>query len=310
MLTVGVDIGGTKIAAGVVDEDGAILARDRWETDPEDPERMNASITAAVVELRAAHEIGAVGVAAAGPVTSTRDVVRFAPNIAWRDYPLRERLAREIELPIVVENDANAAGWAEFQFGAGREVSHMIMVTLGTGVGGAMVLDGQLYRGAFGSAAEMGHFKVVPNGQYCGCGHPGCWESYASGKALTRAARNRAVTDPEGAAAMLALAGTGKLKGHHVTEAASRGDAASLRLLEEYGGWIGTGLASLAALLDPELFVVGGGVADSGELFIDSVRGSFQQNLFARGHRPEARVELAQLGNDAGIIGVADLARH
>ncbi len=310
MLTIGVDIGGTKIAAGVVDEDGSILARTRWDTDPENPQQIDASIVAAVVELRGAFDVGAVGVAAAGFVAPSRDTVMFAPNLAWRDYPLRDRLSAVIELPIVVENDANAAGWAEFRFGAGRDVSHMVMVTVGTGVGGAIIIDGHLLRGAFGVAGEIGHLKVVPHGHYCGCGHEGCWERYASGQALTLAARHLVTTDPDGSRRLQEIAGVGRrIKGPHVAAAAAEGDAAALELFRDLGYWIGMGSASLAAVLDPELIVIGGGVADSGEFFLDAARAGFLDHLSARGHRPEARIELALLGNDAGIIGAGDLAR-
>lgn len=310
MLTVGVDIGGTKIAAGIVDEDGTILERTRWETDPEDLARIDGSIVAAITELRAGFQVGAVGVAAAGFVSPRRDSVMFAPNIAWRDYPLRDRIAESVELPIVVENDANAAGWAEFRFGAGRDVEHMVMVTIGTGVGGAIIVDGHLLRGAYGVAAEIGHLKMVPNGHYCGCGHEGCWERYASGQALTLAARHRVTTDPEGGRAMQRIAGEGhRIKGPHVARAAMEGDPTALEIFGDLGRWIGMGCASLAAVLDPELIVLGGGVAEAGELFLDAAREGFVDHLSARGHRPEARIELAVLGNDAGIIGAGDLAR-
>lgn len=311
VLTIGVDIGGTKIAAGVVDDDGVILAKVRYDTDADDLQALDASIVAAISELRSSYDVSAVGLAAAGFIAPSRDVVRFAPNIAWREYPLGPNIARALGIPIVVENDANAAGWGEFQFGAGRDVKHMVMVTIGTGTGGAIIVDGHLLRGAFGMAGEIGHMNMVPHGHYCGCGHEGCLERYGSGQALTLAARHRAVTDPVGAQNMLALAGEGKrIKGYHVTQAAAAGDSVAIEILEQLGYWIGMAGASLAAVLDPELIVLGGGVADSGELFIDAARGGFLDHLSARGHRPEARIELAVLGNDAGLIGAADLARH
>lgn len=310
MLTIGVDIGGTKIAAGVVDDEGTILSQVRYETDPEDLEALDATIVEAVRELRSQHDVTAVGLAAAGFIAPTRDIVSFAPNIAWRDYPLGKNIQDAVGLPTVVENDANAAGWAEFQFGIGRDVKHMVMVTIGTGTGGAIIVNGHLLRGAFGVAGEIGHLKIVPHGHFCGCGHEGCWERYASGQALTLAARHRAITDPEGSRTMRELAGEGKkIKGQHVTTAAAAGDPAAIEILEELGYWIGMGSASLAAVLDPELIVLGGGVAESGELFIDAARDGFLDHLSARGHRPEARIELAVLGNDAGMIGAADLAR-
>ena len=224
--TIGIDIGGTKIAAGLVDDAGRVLAQTRRATDPQDPVAIEDAVIAAVAELSAEHEISGVGVAAAGFVSPARDGMVFAPNIAWRDYPLRERLARGIDVPIVVENDANAAGWAEFRFGAGRSARSMVMLTLGTGLGGALILDDRLLRGAFGAAAELGHMRVVPHGHYCGCGHEGCWEMYASGRALTRAARMALVTDEDRAGRLreLAAADGTKVKGQHVTRAAAEGD--------------------------------------------------------------------------------------
>ncbi|WP_324650953.1 ROK family glucokinase [Georgenia sp. H159] len=312
MTTIGIDIGGTKIAAGLVDEDGRVLAQTRRATDPQDPEAIESAVIAAVAELRADREVAGVGVAAAGFVSPTRDGMRFAPNIAWRDYPLRERLARGIDVPIVIENDANAAGWAEFRFGAGRDARSMVMLTLGTGLGGAIVLDDRLLRGAFGAAAELGHMRVVPNGHYCGCGHEGCWEMYASGRALTRAARMALITDEDRAGRLreLAAADGARVKGQHVTAAAAEGDPLARDLVAELGRWVGAGIADLVAVLDPELFVIGGGVADTGDLVLEAARASFRAELSARGYRPEAQILLAELGNEAGIVGAADLVRH
>lgn len=309
MDTIGVDIGGTKIAAGVVSTAGEILAHTLRETEAADPVAIEEAVIEACTELRARHDVAAVGVAAAGFVSPRRDSVVFAPNIAWRDHPLRERLARGIDLPIVVENDANAAGWAEFRFGRGRDVDHMVMMTVGTGLGGAVIVDGHLLRGAFGAAGEIGHLRVVPHGHYCGCGHEGCWEMYASGRALTRAARQALVTDADRAGALLERSGGKKIKGPHVTEAARAGEALAVELLTETARWLGEGAASLAAVLDPELIVIGGGVAEAGPLLLEPAREAFLSHLSARGHRPAARIEIAELGNEAGIVGAADLAR-
>jgi len=312
MTTIGIDIGGTKIAAGVVDEHGQVLQKTRRATDALDPEAIESAVIAAVAELRVDHDVTGVGVAAAGFVSPTRDGMVFAPNIAWRDYPLRDRLARGIDVPIVIENDANAAGWAEFRFGAGRSARSMVMLTLGTGLGGAIILEDRLVRGAFGAAAELGHMRVVPHGHYCGCGHEGCWEMYASGRALTRAARMALVTDEDRAGRLreLAAADGTRVKGQHVTQAAAEGDPLSIELVTELGGWVGAGAADLAAVLDPELFVIGGGVADTGDLVLEAARAAFRAELSARGYRPEATILLAELGSDAGIVGAADLVRH
>jgi glucokinase len=283
-LTIGVDIGGTKIAAGVVDDAGQILAHAYRSTDPHDPEQIEIAVADAVAELRAQYpQVSAVGAAAAGFVGPDRTTMLFAPNIAWRNHPLGTRLTERTGLPVVIENDANAAAWAEYRFGNGRGARDMVMLTLGTGLGGAVIADGHLIRGSFGAAAELGHLTVVPDGHFCGCGQEGCWEAYASGTALARLARSVATTDPEGARAMLAVAGDEPL---------------------------GLGLATLAAVVDPEVVVVGGGIAAAaGDLILPAARQSFLGTLSGRGFRGEARIVTAALANDAGIIGAADSAR-
>jgi glucokinase len=315
MHAIGVDIGGTKIAAGVVDENGTILAQTRRDTAPDDVASIDAAVADVYAELSKEFEVKAMGLAAAGFVSPDRTSVLFAPNIAWREYPLAEKVRALIgddDVTIVVENDANAAGWAEFQFGAGRDASDMLMLTVGTGLGGAVVVDGKLVRGRWGVAAEVGHMRVVPGGHYCGCGLEGCWEQYASGTALVRDAQAALITQPARAAALLELAGgdASKLNGPQITAAAQAGDPLAIELLANLGRWIGEGAASVAALLDPEIIVIGGGVCAAGELLLQPVRKGFIDQLSARGHRPEAQFEVAQQGNEAGIVGAADLARR
>ena len=307
---IGVDIGGTKIAAGVVDAEGHILARLRRDTDARQPRAIEDAVVAVVEELQAEYDVAAVGVAAAGFVSDDRSTVLFAPNIAWRDYPLRDRLSSRLAPPVVVENDANAAGWAEYRFGAGRGIADMAMITVGTGLGGAIVVGSQLLRGAHGVAAEIGHIRVVPDGRPCGCGHRGCWEQYASGNALTRQARAAAAAEPGRASALLALAGeAAAIKGQHVTEAAKAGDRLAIDLLAELGTWLGLGTASLVAVLDPARIVVGGGAASARRLLTEPMQAAFEGALAARGHRPEPAISVAEMQNDAGLVGAADLAR-
>lgn len=314
MHAIGVDIGGTKIAVGVVDEDGNILAQVRRETDADDVANIDEAIADACNELVKEHEVGAIGLAAAGFVSPDRTSVNFAPNIAWREYPLAAKVGAlvDADLPIVVENDANAAGWAEFRFGAGRDATDMLMLTVGTGLGGAVISERELVRGKWGMAAEVGHMRVVPEGHYCGCGHEGCWEQYASGSALERDAQHAAVARVDQAARLLELSGgdPADIRGKMVTEAAQEGDPLAVELLATLGRWIGEGSASVAALLDPELIVIGGGVGAAGDLLLGPVRRGFEAQLSAMGHRPVAQIELAEHGNEAGIVGAADLARR
>lgn len=309
-LTVGVDIGGTNILAGVVDETGRIIAKARRATDPSAPDRIEAAVAQAVAELSADHEVAAVGVAAAGFVSSDRRKLLFAPNIAWRDHPLADRLETLIGRPVVIENDANAAAWAEYRFGAGSGASDMVMLTLGTGLGGAIITNGQLVRGAFGAAAELGHIKIVPDGHYCGCGQEGCWEAYSSGTALAKLAQSVAITDPVGSRAMLELAAGKPLTGAQVTAAARAGDPVAVRLLRRFGKYLGIGIATLAAVTDPGLVVIGGGIAAAaGDLIIPAAQKAFLRRLSGRGFRSELGITTATLANEAGIIGAADSAR-
>ncbi|WP_433782108.1 ROK family glucokinase [Actinomycetospora sp. CA-101289] len=309
-LRIGVDVGGTKIAAGLVDTDGRVLARTRRETPAQHADQVRDAVTDAVRELRAGREVAAVGVAAAGFVDAARSTVMFAPNLAWRDEPLREELEARTGLPVVVENDANAAAWAEARFGAGRGVRHVLALTVGTGLGGGAVQDGRVLRGESGAAAEVGHVIMVPGGRPCPCGLYGCLERYASGTALVRRAREVAEQAPVLAHDLLDRAGgrAEAIEGPMVTAAARAGDVAALEVLDEVGAWLGRGVAQLAAVLDPGVVVIGGGVAAAGDLLLGPLRTAYTTHLTGRGHRPTARVVLAELGTDAGLVGAADLA--
>ena len=310
-LAIGVDIGGTKVAAGVVDDQGRILARVRRDTPAQDPAKTQELIADCIGELASDHEVEAAGLGAAGFVDAARSTVLFAPNLAWRNEPLRAAVEQRTGLPVVVENDANAAAWAETRFGAGHGQPHTVTLTVGTGLGGGIVVAGQLHRGAFGAAAEVGHLNMVPEGRPCGCGLRGCWEQYASGRALVLEARQRATQSPEAARLLLEL-GDGRpeaITGPMVTMAAVAGDPVALAAFEAVGTWLGQGMADLAAVLDPRVFIIGGGVSEAGELLAGPARTTFEAKLTARNHRPTAAVRVAQLGQDAGLIGAADLAR-
>jgi glucokinase len=311
-LTIGVDVGGTKVAAGVVDETGQIVEKLKRDTPAAHPESTIDVIAGAVNELQARHEVNAVGIGAAGFVDETRSTVLFAPNLAWRDEPVQKLVEARIGRPVVVENDANAAAWAEARLGAARGQEHVLLITVGTGIGAGIVLDGRLYRGRFGSAGEPGHYRVVPDGRLCGCGNRGCWEQYASGSALVAEARDFARRAPEAATRLLELGGgrPDGIDGPAVTRAAREGDVGAVQCFEIVGSWLGSGLADLAAILDPGCFVIGGGVSEAGDLLLGPARTAYQNGLTGRSHRELAEVRLAELGPDAGLIGAADLARY
>jgi glucokinase len=311
-LAIGIDIGGTKVAAGVVDEAGEVLAEARRRTPSQDPAHIADVVVEIVGQLRSEHEVAAVGIGAAGFVDSERATVLFAANLPWRHTPIRADISNRLDIPLIVENDANAAAWGEFRFGAGGQEPDVIVLTIGTGIGAGIIINGQLHRGRFGIAGEPGHMRVVPGGRLCGCGNRGCLEQYCSGKALVRAAREVAQERPADAARLLDLAhgDIANIDGPVVTKAAQEGDPAAVDCFDEIGRWLGQGLADMAALLDPGRFVIGGGVAEAGELLLDAGRESYAAVVTGRGYRPLADVVPAQLGSQAGLIGAADLARQ
>lgn len=293
-LTIGVDVGGTKVLAGVVDAHGQVRARVRRETAGSAP-AIVAEVVAAVSELMLGHEIAAVGVSAAGFIAADRRQVITSPNIpAWKNAPLAAEISAAVGLPVVLENDANCAAWGEARFGAGMGHRQVVMITIGTGIGGGIVLDGSLVRGAFGIAGEPGHMAVVPDGLPCGCGRLGCWEQYASGGALLRVAREHGYSGVGGAG---------------VTQAARAGDAAALAAFAHIGEWLGRGLATLCVVLDPSVIILGGGVSEADDLLLEPARDALARHLPASDQRPYAAVERAHWGTDAGFIGAADLAR-
>jgi glucokinase len=305
---IGIDIGGTKIAGGVVTAAGRILHRTRVPTPPYDQAATLAALLAAVDELRAGHpRVEAIGVGAAGLVEWPGGRARWAPHNTYRRMELRRLLHERTGLPTTVDNDANAAAWAEARFGAGTGSDDLVLVTVGTGIGGGLVLDGRLYHGESGFAGELGHLIVAPDGDRCACGNRGCLEAMASGSTLGRLGREAAAGDPGGRLATLA-GRPGLVTGEVVFAAASEGDKVALALFERVGHWLGIGIASLVTIFDPDLVVVGGGVAATGQLLLAPARASFEQYVHGRTHRDLPPVVPTRLGGDAGLIGAATLA--
>jgi glucokinase len=305
---VGIDIGGTKIAAGVVAEDGRILERLRVLTPPDDEQATLAALHAVVDELLARDpRAEAIGVGAAGLVERPGGNARWAPHNTYRRLELRRLLHERTGLPTSVDNDGNAAAWAEARFGAGAVSDDLVLVNVGTGIGGGLVLDGRLYHGEHGFAGELGHLIVHPDGDLCACGNRGCLEAMASGSTLGRLGREAAAGDPGGRLAELA-GGPDLVTGEVVFAAAAEGDKAALALFERVGHWLGVGIASLVTIFDPDLVVVGGGVAATGELLLAPARASFERYVHGRVHRDLPPVVPTRLGPDAGFVGAATLA--
>lgn len=308
---IGVDVGGTKVLAGVVDGTGRVTTTARRSTPGRrvDARMVEDSLTEALGEVADGRSVAGVGIAAAGFVDARGERVRFAPHLPWLDEPVRERLAQRWGVPVLLENDATAAAHAEATYGAARGLDDVVVVTMGTGIGGGIVLGGQVRRGLNGMAGEFGHMKVVPDGLPCECGGRGCWEQYSSGSALVRFARDGMGSMPS----MLEERCAGNpafLTGPMVTEAAEAGDLLARDAFAHVGEWLGIGLANLVAALDPACIVVGGGVSAAGDRLLEPARNALMRSLVGGGHREVPPVVPARLGPEAGLVGAADLVRR
>jgi glucokinase len=304
---VGVDIGGTQIAALRVGVDGGVEAATELATPATDQAAALPAIEAAVTTVLTDAVTG-IGVGIAGLVDVRAGVLLSTPNLAWRDVRLGEGLAERFGLPVTVENDATAAAWAESRLGASRGYADSLFVGVGTGIGGGIVSAGRLLRGAHGLAGEIGHVIVEPGGPRCGCGNRGCWEQVASGAALARAGR-RAVAEHAGSGvARMAEGDPGRVTGEIVTSAARAGDEVAAAIFAEVGRRLGEGIAGLVNVLDPEIVVVGGGVADAGDLLLAPARDAFLGAVEGDDVRPPVPIVPAAMGNDAGAVGAALLA--
>jgi glucokinase len=310
--TIGIDVGGTKVLGGVVTENGEILTTARRDTPREGGRALTQAIADVANELAQEFPVESIGVSAAGFISSDRQTILATPNIAeWNGVNLVEELTQILGRHIVLENDGNAAAWGEFKFGAGRVRNDLMLLTLGTGVGGGLILDGALFRGAFGIGAELGHICIVPDGHLCGCGARGCLEQYSSGSALLRHTREAISASPDLARNLLAR-GDGTLeglKGQHITEAAREGDPVALAAFNTMAGYLGAGIASLCTVIDPSCIVLGGGVIDAGEIFLGPTREAAIRLIPFSGKHPYPEIVAAELGNNAGLVGVADLSR-
>lgn len=310
ILTVGIDVGGTSIRASVVDVDGQVLEMIQAPT-PQSARALEDGLDRVVRELVTRHEVSAVGLAVAGFITSDRSSVRFAPHLPWVDAPVGSDLSKRLGLPVVLEHDANAAAFAEHRFGAAAGGRNVVMVAIGTGIGGALLINGELYRGSHGVAPELGHIQVVPGGRQCACGKRGCWERYCSGTALVDTAIELLAADPA-ASTVLArevAVDPGSLTGRRIANAAQDGDPLALATIADFTRWLAVGLAMVGDVYDPDLVVIAGGVASSAPLFLDDAREQYATLLTGAKHRPLARIRSAQLGEAAGMVGAAALAR-
>lgn len=310
-LSIGVDIGGTKILAALVDEDGKVYGQIHRETPNHDVARTEHTLAEMIRELSEDNDQMPVGIGAAGWMDRQGKNVLFSPHLSWRNEPVRDRLMKLVGHEVTLVNDADAAGWAEHRFGAGRGESDMVCLTLGTGIGGAVILGGQIHRGKSGIAGEFGHQVIVPGGHRCACGNRGCWEQYASGNALGREGAELVRSKSPVAFRLREAVGDNPdaVTGADVTRLAANGDPACKDLIEDMGGWLGLGIANLASVLDPGTIVIGGGLGTASKQLVETAEETYRRSLSGRGYRPFAKICQAELGPAAGLIGAADLAR-
>jgi len=305
--TIGVDLGGTKMAVGVVDSEQHIHYEGKESSIGLSEDKLVEDLGRELEEAKGARpDVLCAGLGIPATIDHDRGVAIQAVNLEISDVPLRDLMTKQLGLPVYIDNDANVAALAEFLFGAGRGARNVVMLTIGTGIGGGLILDGEIFRGSTGAAAELGHIVIVEDGLPCqgNCPNHGCVETYASGTAIAREGRAAAERDPDSALGK-ALA-EGPIVGKTVTELATKGDPLAAEIVAEAGRHLGVALASLANIFDPDVFVIGGGVAAVGDLLLDPAR----QELRTRALPPmnEAPVQLAELGPEAGMIGAAAMA--
>jgi glucokinase len=304
---VGVDVGGTKIAALRMTVEGSIEASTVIATPASDQDAALPAIEAAIASVIDG-DVVAIGIGMAGLVDARTGVLLTTPNLVWRDLPLEAHLHAAFVLPVTVDNDATAAAWAERSLGASRDYDDSLFVGVGTGIGGGLVMGGQVVRGAHGLAGEIGHVIVEPDGPVCGCGNRGCWEQVASGLAIARAGARTVADDPESVIGRLVGGDPRRVTGEIVSQAAREGDGVATAIFAEVGRRLGEGVAGLVNVLDPEIVVIGGGASEAGELLLAPLRAAFLASLEGADVRPEVPIVAAALGNDAGAIGAGLLA--
>lgn len=317
-LVIGLDLGGTKLLGLALDpghEGAEAVAEERVAT-PTGPDAVLDALAGLAGSLRqaaleAGRDVRAVGLGAPGLVDRAGSF-RFGPNLPGVEgVPLAAELGERLGLPVVVDNDATCAAWGEHERGAARGRNHSLTLTLGTGIGGGMTIKGQILRGAYGFAGELGHMVVDPDGPECPCGQQGCWERYASGSGMGWLARQAVLNGSVGADAGFLVRAGGEVeavRGEHVVAAARDGDAAARTVLDTFAGWLGVGLANLVNVLDSEVVVLGGGASEGADVFLDRTRSVVRQRLLGGERRPRVPIVAARLGERSGAVGAALLA--
>ena len=309
MYSIGIDLGGTNIAVGIVTEDGNIIKKTSTPTRAERPfEEIFADMATCIYALLgetgiSLDEIKSIGIGTPGCLNSKKGILVFAGNFKYGTLVnYRELMKKHFDLPVYIGNDANAAALAEARVGAAKGAESAVMVTLGTGIGGGIVLGGKIYEGFLSSAGELGHIVIVHDGEQCTCGRKGCWEAYASVTALVRQTKEAMRNNPDSIMNRIPM---DQVNGRTSFDAAKQGDKAALSVVSQYQEYVAEGLANIANILNPEVMVIGGGICKEGDFLLKPINEKLQKKVFGTGLLPERKLVVARLGNDAGIIGAA-----
>ena len=311
MYKLGIDLGGTNIVAGVVDENYKILATAKRKTDcPRPADAILDDMAAVALEAieaagLKAEDIEAAGVGTPGAIDPVRGMVCYANNLAFYDVPMAQMLKDRTGIDFYIENDANAAAYGEFVAGAGKGTKDFIMITLGTGVGGGIIIDGKIYSGSNYAGGELGHTVISMDGEMCSCGRQGCWEAYASATALIRQTKQAMIKYPD--TVMWELCGNdiNAVNGLTAFDAMRKGDKAGKIVVDKYIEYIAVGIANNINIFQPEIICIGGGISKEGDNLIEPIKRYVEGDNYARFMESKAEIKVAELGNDAGIIGAA-----
>lgn len=313
MYTIGIDLGGTNIAAAIVSEEGKILIK---ESIPTHRERSDEEIIKAMAELSVSliekagmdkSQIHSIGIGSPGMVDSEKGTLIYANNLNFRNSSVAKVFQRYFNVPVYLENDANAAAFGEYESGAGKKYRDMVAVTLGTGVGGGIIIDGKIISGSFGGGGEIGHAVILADGDECSCGRKGCWESYSSATGLIKHAKQIAINHPESLLNKLVKGDLDKMNAKIPFDAAQKGDTWATMLIDDYIKYLAIGLTNVIHYLQPQVIVLGGGVSKQGDNLIIPLQQKIEKEIYGGKEFFKTEIKIAELGNEAGIIGAAML---
>ncbi|HEY9060274.1 MAG TPA: ROK family protein [Pseudobacteroides sp.] len=315
MYYVGIDLGGTNIAAGIVDENGVLIHKDSVPTKRERPYQKiikdMAQLALKVIKDKGLElkDVKSIGIGSPGTPDSKKGILVYNCNLNFNNTPIRDEMQKYIDLPIYLENDANCAALAESVAGAAKDVDDCIAITLGTGIGGGIVINKKIYSGFNYAGSEIGHMVIVSDGVQCTCGRKGCWESYASATALIRQTRDAAVANPDSKINEIINGNLDKIDAKTAFDAAKMGDAVGQKVVDQYIKYIAEGLSNTINSFMPEVIVIGGGVCKEGEYLLKPLRERVYADIYCRGSVPKPQIRVAEMGNDAGIVGAAMLGK-